>query len=389
MSDDRDNVPVGGEPDEVGLPESPMRRSDFVTGAAKVGAGLFGLSALGGLDLAFPAGALAKGHASTRDKKIAVIEQIFVPFFTVNFEKPAKAYIKKQPGWSVAFGNENGSVPTGINLLKGYAANNYGILILSTGDSMAAWEQSVKKAVASGAVFINHSTQAVSGATQNVLFSHKQAGVDIGNAAVAWAKKNNISKPVVALLGNLSDAQGRKRTDWAWKTIHAKLPNAKLAGQVQGIDPASGGKAAANLLSAHPDINILITFNTLGGTAALTAATHAGKTDRNAFYLATTDAEDATLKLIASQKSIYQANWGAFFPASMVLMLRDGIAAFNGKKIRPTRLLYGVTMTTPEQANSFAKIAFDPLNPKYAYVFKKYFKYLDTATKTGQVPPGQ
>src|SRR5437868_12855756 len=54
--------------------------------------------------------------------------------------------------------------------------------------------------------------------------------------SVAWAKKNNISQPVVALIGNLSDAQGRKRTDWAWKTIKAKLPNAKLARQAQKIN---------------------------------------------------------------------------------------------------------------------------------------------------------
>src|SRR5205807_2335915 len=130
---------------------------------------------------------------------------------------------------------------------------------------------------------------------------------------------------------NLSDAQGSKRTTWAWKTVKAKLPNAKLAGQVQGIDTPTGAKGAANLLSAHPDINMLLTFNTLGGLAALTSATHAGKTDRNAFFLGTADSEDASLKLIASQKSIYQANWGAFFPASMVLMARDGIAKMAGK----------------------------------------------------------
>ena len=280
-------------------------------------------------------------------------------------------------------------MPTGINLLNQYAASGYKILMLSTGDEMSAWQHAVQQVTKSGSIFINHSTQAVSGATQNVLFSHKQAGVDVGNATVAWCKKHNISAPVVGLIGNLSDAQGRKRTDWAWKTIKAKLPNAKLAGQVQGIDTPSAGKAAANLLSAHPDINVLITFNTLAGTGALTSAQHAGKTDRNTFFLGTTDFEDATLKLIAAGNSIYQANWGAFFPASMVLMAKDGIAKANGKAIKPTRLLFGLTIVTPEQAKSFNKIAFDPLNPKYAYVFTKYFKYLSTPTATGKVPPGQ
>ena len=63
--------------------------------------------------------------------------------------------------------------------------------------------------------------------------------------------------------------------------------------------------------------------------------------------------------------------------------------AFNGKAIKPTRLLFGLTIRHARQAKSFNTIAFDPLNPKYAYVYKKYFKYLNTPTKTGQVPPGQ
>ena len=52
-------------------------------------------------------------------------------------------------------------------------------------------------------------------------------------------------------------------------------------------------------------------------------------------------------------------------------------------------LLFGLAVDTPAEAKSFNTIAFDPLNPKYAYVFTKYFKYLDTPVKTAQVPPGQ
>jgi ABC-type sugar transport system substrate-binding protein len=364
--------------------DSTYSRSRFLGGAAKLGAaGALGAGALPAL-----LGA-SQAAAAVKSKKIAVIEQAFGTFFTVNFNKPASAFIKKNPGWSVTFGNENNTVTTGINLLNQYVSQDYGVLILSTGDNMSAWENSVKKAVASGAVFINHCTQAVSGATQNVLFSHKQSGVDVGNASVAWAKKNNIAQPVVALIGNLSDAQGKKRTDWAWKTIKAKLPNAKLAGQAQGIGTTDGGKAAANLLAAHPDINMLITFNTLAGLSALTSAMHAGKTDRNKFLLATADSEDASLKLIADGNSIYQINWGAFFPASMIMMLKDAMKLDAGKKIPPTRLIYGLTIVTPKQAKSFDTITFDPLNPKYSYVFNKYFKYLDTPVKTAQVPPGQ
>jgi len=379
------------------LTERRMRRSDFFIGAGKVALGAGGLGVLSGSGLGLASAVAAPVRrtrvartAASKVKNIAVIEQAFAPFFTENFQIPLTQYLKKdQKGWTQTFGNENNTVPTGINLLNEYAAADDAILILSTGDDMTAWQTAVEKVVKEGSLFINHSTQGVSGATQNVLFSHKQSGIDVGNAAVAWCKKNNVSAPVVGLLGNLSDSQGSKRTTWAWNTIKAKLPKSTLAGSVQAIDTPSGTTGSANLLSAHPTINVMICFNTLAGVGALTSAKLAGKTNRNSFFLGCTDSEDQTLKLIAAQNSIMQANWGAFFPASMILMARDGIKKFNGGSIPPTRLIFGLTITTAAEAKSFDTITFDPLNPKYAYVFTKYFRYLSTPTGTAQVPPGQ
>ncbi|HEY2439251.1 MAG TPA: sugar ABC transporter substrate-binding protein [Solirubrobacteraceae bacterium] len=411
--------PIDGSPPQeflAGILDESVGRSDFFKGAGKLAAGTLGLGGLSALlaacgsssassssaatSAAGGASSSSSAAASNKVKTIGVIEQAFAPFFTENFEQPLQKYLATATGtiattttapagWNHQFGNENNSVPTGISLLDQYAAQNYGGLILSTGDEMTAWEHAVQQATASGSLFINHSTQAVSGATQNTLFSHKGAGVGIGNAAIAWAHKNNITAPVVALIGNLTDAQGSKRTTWAWKTIKAAFPNAKLAGQVQGIDLPTGTTGAANLLSAHPDINVLIVFNTIAGVGAANSATHAGKTDRNKFYLGITDFENQTLNMIAAGNSIVQSNWGTFFPASMVLMARDIINKFNGHPMKPTRLLLGEAIVTPAQATSFNKIAFDPLNPKYADVYTKYFTYLDTPMKTGQVPPGQ
>ena len=74
------------------------------------------------------------------------------------------------------------------------------------------YERAAKDYMGQGGIFINHSTTAMGGATQNVMFSHKQAGVGIGQSAVKWAKANGITKPVVALIGDLTEAQPKKRT---------------------------------------------------------------------------------------------------------------------------------------------------------------------------------
>jgi ABC-type sugar transport system substrate-binding protein len=369
--------------------DTQIPRSEFLAGMGKLGIGALGLSALAGAPAAWGATRSSRG-ARASNQTIAMIENASGPFYTDNFEKPMRAYLSKSaPGWKATFGNENNSLPTGVQLLNQYAAAKDAALILLSAQAMSGYAPAAKKFIAGGGILINHSTTALGGATQNVMFSHKQAGVGIGTSAVAWAKKNNITQPVVALIGDLTEAQPKKRTTWAWNTIKAAFPSAKLVGEVQGIDQPTGAKAAANLLSAHPDINMLVTFDGPAGQGALTSATQAGKKDPKSFYLAVTDQSTATLDIISKGGSIMQANWGVYFPASAVLCCKDILAAAAGKKIKPTRLLFGNSLDTPAKAASCNTVAFDPLNPKYSYVLTQFNKYLDVAVGTAQVPPGQ
>jgi ABC-type sugar transport system substrate-binding protein len=377
--------------DSLELFEATVGRGEFLAGAGRLGIGA--ALALSGLSAVAPAALGATRSARTARAKaqtIAMIENQSGPFYTDNFEKPMRAYLSKSaPGWTATFGNENNSLPTGVGLFNQYAAANDAALILLSAQPMSGYANSGKSFVSGGGVLINHSTSALGVATQNVMFSHKQAGIGIGTSAVAWAKANHVTQPVVALIGDLTDAQPHKRTTWAWNTIKAAFPSAQLVGEVQGIDQPTGAKAAANLLSAHPNINIMIVFDGPAAVGALTSATQAGKKDPKSFYLGVTDQEIATLDIIAKGGSIMQSNWGVYFPASAILCVKDILAAVAGHKIHATRLLYGESLDTPAKAASFNTIAFDPLNPKYAYVFTKYNKYLDVHVATDQVPAGQ
>ena len=182
-------------------------RSALFARAAKLAAAGGALGGLGAL--ANPLSAFA---APTAGGKIAVIEQQFGTFFTDNFNKPAQQYMKtSSPAGAARSATRTTRSRPGSTSSTSTTPPNYGVLMLSTGDQMSAWETSVAAGRQErAAIFINHCTQAVTGATQNVLFSHKQAGVDVGNASVAWAKRNNITNPVVGLIGNLSDAQGKQ-----------------------------------------------------------------------------------------------------------------------------------------------------------------------------------
>jgi ABC-type sugar transport system substrate-binding protein len=370
-----------------------MRRSEFLGNAGKLAAGAFGVGGLGSLLAASSAAARVPAVAASalphgRVPRFGVLTgNTPDPFITQIWIDPLDQLLKQSyPGWSAEF-FQNPSTSAALATAAEYLASNYAVLIVGAAGVMTPYESTVQKAIAAGTLVFNHAVDALGGVTQNVIFSHKAAGIGVGGVAVEWAHKNNVTAPVVGLLADSSDPLGSQRTSYAWSTIKKALPNATLAATTLALDTPTGTTAAANMFSAHPTINLMVSFNTIAGVGALTAAKQAGKTDPTKFFLGCTDVEQQTLDEIASGTSIMQANWGSFFAADMVLMARDAIAhLLHGTAIPPTRLILGEAIHTPEQANSFNKIAYDPLNPKYAYVMTKYFTNVNTALKTDQIP---
>jgi hypothetical protein len=107
--------------------QSRVSRSQFLSGAGKLAvatASLGGISALLSDSRAF-AGTRSASATSSKVKEIAVVEQVFQPFFTENFDIPLNKYLATHPanamsattlhsvaGWKDSYGNENNSVPS-------------------------------------------------------------------------------------------------------------------------------------------------------------------------------------------------------------------------------------------------------------------------------------
>jgi ABC-type sugar transport system substrate-binding protein len=378
--------------------ERPIRRSDFLGNAGKLAAGALSLGGLGSLLSASSSIAATPTRSGSR-LRAAVLPHGRVPRFGVLtgntpdpfineiWINPLDDFLKQSnPSWSATF-FQNPSTSQAIATANEYVASNYAVLIVGGAGEMTPYESTVQAAIKAGTLVFNHAVDALGGVTQNVIFSHKAAGIGVGGAAVAWARKHHVTAPVVGLLADSSDPLGSQRTTYAWKTIKAAFSNASLAATTLALDTPTGTTATADMLSAHPTINLIVSFNTIAGVGALTACKQAGKTDPTKFFLGCTDVEQQTLDEIASGTSIMQANWGSFFAADMVLMARDAIAnILHGTHIPPTRLILGEAITTPAEAKAFNSVAYDPLNPKYAYVMTKYFTTSNTALKTDQIP---
>ena len=72
------------------------------------------------------------------------------------------------------------------------------------------------------------------------------------------------------------------------------------------------------------------------------------------------DTEVATQDLIVSGDSVVQANWGALFEISAVLLIRDALKFAAGETVPPTRALGGRLLRTAEDVEAYRAIAEDP-----------------------------
>jgi len=347
-------------------------------------AGLLGLTALG---VGRVGSALAATDASEAlAKKFGWAIAANVPFFEQQMTRHMRKAVKGT-GYSIVRQSEDGSAVKAQQIMSSFITNDFAFMARADAAPPKPFEPLAAQAAKNGQFWINHAVQAVGTAGQNVVFDHAAAGKGIGAAAVRWAKRNGITKPVVGMLANIPDPEGKKRTDYAIKALKAAIPAAKLAGQVYSVDqPQTGATATANLLQAHPDINIIFTFNTVSGKGSVQAADEAGKTNRNEFFIGMADAEEETLNLVKSEKSICQANWGAYFEFSAVLMVRDSLKFAKGQKVLPTRRVGGRAFTNAKEVTQYQKVTANPFAPAAAAVYKdkSIVAYSPIKLRTGQ-----
>lgn len=376
-------------------------RRRFLRIAGAVGAGMVGapalLAACGGDDEALPASPSgpvatdtatpdATSPAGELNKKFGWSIADNVPFF----EQSMTRWMQKEldgTDYSLDTQSQDGNAVKAQQIMEAMLADKFAFIAKADGNPPEPYEALAATAREQGTLFQNHSVQAITGAGQNILFDHAVAGENIGNAAVEWAKANGISKPIIGVLGNLADPEGVKRTSVAVETVRAAFPDAEIAGEVEAYQDTQGGAdGAGNLLAANPEMNMLLTFNSVGGLGGLQAATEAGKTDPTTFFIGMADSEPASQDLIAAGDSVVQANWGALFEVSAVLMIRDALKFANGEAIPPTRALGGLLLRTADDVKSYRSIADDPTSDAAveAYSDPNLVRYSEVELKTGQ-----
>ena len=358
--------------DETALLERRISRGGFVkaTGAVALA------GALGTAPAAF-----GRSGAPIRGKRVGELIIVEAPFFN-----EFNSWMKKEftpSGVRLTISSAEGSAQKGQNIVETFIAQDFdGIIIITA--PVTGFDSLVRRARAEGKCVINHSAGAIGGVDQNVQVDHEGAGRGIGKVAAGWANTKAGGKVRVGILTNLEDPDQKRRTDGAIAELKKRVRDFEVVQTAQGQSAEQGAASSANMLQANPDINMIITHNTVGGAGAFTAAVEAGKTNRNEFFLGSVDLEDAVLERI-QRGSIYQVGWSFFFSYSSTLMARDMERCLSGARINPTRVLIGRPVTRAGAA-AYRKIISQPRSPanRKLYSNPNVMRYSKVRLRTGQ-----
>lgn len=110
----------------------------------------------------------------------------------------------------------------------------------------------------------------------NVLFSGFESGAALGEAAKAWAAEQ--PGPVkVLILQDRDLAVGAERDDGLNSTFPGDASNIEIVATQKASDRTQGEQVTREILQAHPDLNMVLSYNDDAGLGARQAFINAGK----------------------------------------------------------------------------------------------------------------
>jgi ABC-type sugar transport system substrate-binding protein len=178
-----------------------------------------------------------------------------------------------------------------------------------TPEAVAGWQKAADDSKAKGVCFVNHSSETVNDAVNNISQPSFKSGTLLGTVAGKWAKANNNKGPVLTTRNTVS-ANLSGITDAFIAAFKAEDPEPSIqffdadahAGTIE-----EGAKVGGSLLAAHPDASVFLAWGADDSVGATQAATEAGKTDPTKFWMGTTNVTDAQVHDIIGGKSVLQA----------------------------------------------------------------------------------
>jgi simple sugar transport system substrate-binding protein/ribose transport system substrate-binding protein len=253
-------------------------------------------------------------------------------------------------------GNSDNKPDAEFQLVQTYTSQNVDAILispLSAKGSVAALKQAHDKGII---VVTNNSAIDADFPDADVESSAADLGHQTGAAAVAYIQKNLGGKANIAILAFKSQVaeQSDARTG-GFKDEVTKLPGVKIIAEQDAWLSDMAVQKAGELLTAHPEINIIYAANEGGTAGSVLAVKNAGKAGQIAVF--GTDVSQQLLDFLLSPDNILQAIT-AQRPFEMgQRSVEAALAALNHQTYDKKVVLNGTCLThaDPDGVKAYAK----------------------------------
>ena len=255
----------------------------------------------------------------------------------------------KKAGVELLEGNSDNKPDKEIELLNTYAIQNVDSILISP-LSKAGSVTALKLAHDKGINIITYNSP-VDGdlAAADIECSASDLGQQTGTAARNYIEKNLGGKAKVAILAFKS--QNPEQSDarsGGFKAEISKLPGVQIVAEQDAWLPEMAVKTVGDILTAHPDVNIVYSANEGGTLGSVLAVKNAGKagavavfgTDCSAQLLAMLQSPDNILQAITSQKPVDVGR----------LSVENALKVIHHEPVDKTTTLNGVLLTRTDPA---------------------------------------
>ena len=147
------------------------------------------------------------------------------------------------------------------------------------------------------------------GAQFTVYCDNYNSGYTIGTAAAEWAKENIEGKVYAGCLNYNQVERFAERGKGEMDALKDILgDNVEIVGELDAGLPEEGMAQAENMLSAHPDMNLMVCWNGTSGIGAYEALKSAGWNKKEGVGLFDIDAGSDALAAILEEGSCFKAS---------------------------------------------------------------------------------
>lgn len=231
-----------------------------------------------------------------------------------------------------------------IQLVNTYIANNVDAIVispLSTVSSVSALARAHEKKIA----VVTFNTTIVEDFPASFVESDQTSlGASTGKAACAYIKRNLGGKAQVAIIAFMSQAKevSAQRTD-GFKQEIATLPGVKIVAEQDAWMPEQAVKKVNDILTAHPDVNVIWAANEGGTTGSVMAVRNSGKAGRVVVF--GTDTDEQLANFLLADDNILQAVTGQQPFEIGRLAVEAAVKTLKGEQVEKRRSLPGILLT--------------------------------------------